>query len=148
MELKPKIGIDNLKFGMTRKEVIEILNAPDRILKNEGDENELILEWNLKKIRLTFYQNENDRFGYLRTINPELKFNEKKIIGAELEFVKQQVFSEIITDWEIDEYDFLTTHFNEQNWLTLHVEYGIVTEFEIGVPFENDEDYKWPNYLK
>lgn len=145
MKLKPKIGIDNLKFGMTRKEVIWILNEPDRTLTNEDDENELILEWNSQKLRLTFYKNENERFGYLRTINPELKFNGKEIIGTELEFVKNKIFADLISDWEIDNYDFLTTYFNEQNWLTLHVEYGIVTDFEIGVPFENDENYKWPN---
>ncbi len=145
MELKPKIGVDNLKFGMKRTEVIEILNKPDRILTNQEDENELILEWNYLKLRMTFYQNENDRFGYLRTINPELKFNGKRIIGAQLEFVKKQIFAELIKDWEIDEYDFFTTYFNEQNWLTLHVEYGVVTEFEIGVPFKNEENFEWPN---
>lgn len=144
MELKPKIGVDKLKFGMTRKEVIKILNEPDRILTNVDDDNELILEWNSQKLRLTFYQNEKDRFGYLRTINPELQFNGKKIIGAELEFVKQHIFSDLIFDWEIEDYDFFITYFNEQNWLTLHVEYGIVTDLEIGVPFENDEDYNWP----
>lgn len=145
MKIKPKIGVDNLKFGMTRKEVIGILNEPDRTLTNEDDENELILEWNSQKLRLTFYKNENERFGYLRTINPELKFNGKEIIGTELEFVKNKIFADLISDWEIDNYDFLTTYFNEQNWLTLHVEYGIVTDIEIGVPFENDENYKWPN---
>lgn len=143
MELKPKIGVDNLKFGMTRKEVITILNEPDRMVTNEDDNNELILEWNSQKLRLTFYQNENDRFGYLRTINPELKLNGQKIIGAQLEFAKNRIFADLISDWEIEEFDFFITYFNEQNWLTLHVEYGIVTDLELGVPFENDEDYKW-----
>lgn len=145
MELKPKIGVENLKFGMTRKEVIGILNDPDRMLTNNDDKNELILEWNSKKLRLTFYQNEKDRLGYLRTANPEVIFNGEKIMGAELEFVRKEIFGELIPDWEIEEYDFFTTHFNEQNWLTLHVEYGIVTELELGVPFDKDGDFNWPN---
>lgn len=145
MELKPKIGIDNLKFGMTRKEILEILKEPNRIIKNEDDENELILEWNSEKLRLTFYQNENDRFGYLRTINTELKFNGNKIIGKGLEFVKEQIFENLISEWEIEDYDSFITYFNERNWLTLHVEYGIVTDVELGVPFKNNEEYEWPN---
>uniref|UniRef100_UPI00404A5BC3 hypothetical protein n=1 Tax=Flavobacterium sp. TaxID=239 RepID=UPI00404A5BC3 len=144
MEIKPKIGVNNLKFGMTRKEVIEILNEPDRILTNEDDENELILEWNSHKLRLTFYKNEDDRFGYLRTINPELKFKGIKVIGTALEIVKNQIFADLTSGWEMEDYGFFTTHFNEENWLTLYEEYGVLINLELGVPFKNDEDYKWP----
>lgn len=66
-------------------------------------------------MRPTFYQNENDRFGYLRTINPELQYNGEKIIGTEFETVQNEIFAELISDWEIDYYDYLTTYFNEQN---------------------------------
>ncbi len=112
MELNPKIGIDNLKFGMTRKEVIAVLSESDRILTSKDVVNEMITKWNSKKLRLTFYQNENDRFGYLRTINLEIEFSGKKIIGAELNFVKKEVFIDLISYREIEEYDFFTTYFN------------------------------------
>ena len=29
----------------------------------------------------------------------------------------------------------------------LHEEYGVVTHFEIGVPFKNDDEYAWPSVL-
>lgn len=145
MELKLKMGVDNLKFGMTINEVIRVLNEPNRILNNEDNENEVILEWNYEKLRLTFLKNENDRFAYLRTINPELKFNGKRIIGGEVEYVKKGILGELISDWEMDDYGFFITHFNEAYWLTLHEKYGIVTDFELGLPFENDEDYNWPD---
>jgi len=48
-------------------------------------------------------------------------------------------------EWELEEYHSFSTHFNDKYWLTLHSEFESVTNLELGVPFENDEDYKWPN---
>ena len=116
MELKPKIGIDNLKFGMTGKEIIEILGEPDLILtENYGVEDEIehILEWNNKKLRLTFQLNESDRFTYLRTKNYKLNYNGKQVFGKNVDYVKNEVFSELKLDWEIEDCDFFIAHFNE-----------------------------------
>lgn len=143
MKLTPKIGIDNLKFGMTRTECYEIMGNPDRVI-NDSDEDEIILEFNEPKLRLSFYLNENNRLGYIRTANPKLVFNNQKIINAKIDIVKDEAFGIQIPKWEKEEYDFFTTYFNEENWITLNVEYGEVTEVEIGVPFKNDEEYNWP----
>jgi len=144
MELKPKIGIDNLKFGMTQKEVIEILGNPDRIfhLDDHGD-SETIFEWHEKLLRLTFYKDENDRLGYIRTMHPELNYKGNPIIRAKSELVMEQGFPEV-QEWEKDEFEFLTMYFNEAYWLSLNCEYGVVLDVEMGVPFKNDETYDWP----
>ena len=144
MLLKPKIGIDNIKFGMTLTNITEILGEPDRKKIDDDDDNSLLWEFNALKIRLTFYKNEDGRFGYLRTMNPNLVFNEHKIIRSKIEFVKKEIFGKIVSEWEIDEYDFFTTHFNEEYWLTLHEEYGVVSKIEMGTPFKNHEEYYWP----
>lgn len=144
MELKPKIGIDNLVFGMTETQVKEILGNPDRKFEiNDMGDNEVVLEWREKMLRLTFYKNENDRFGYLRTMNPELTFNGSKIMNLQSDIVKEKVFSEF-KEWDTNEFDFLTNYFNDDNWLCLNCEYGIVLDLEMGVPFKNDEEYDWP----
>ena len=144
MNLKPKIGIDNLKFGMSQKEIYEILGMPNRKRIDEDDENQLFLEFNDEKIRLTIYQDENKRLGYIRTINPNIEYNGHKIINSTLEYAQNQIFGEIIKEWEIDDYEFFTTYGNDEFWLTLNVEYGIIISLEIGVPFKNDEEYDWP----
>jgi len=144
MNLKPKIGIDNLKFGMSQKEIYEILGMPNRKRIDEDDENQLFLEFNDEKIRLTIYQDENKRLGYIRTINPNIEYNGHKIINSTLEYAQNEIFGEIIKEWEIDDYEFFTTYGNDEFWLTLNVEYGIIISLEIGVPFKNDEEYDWP----
>ncbi len=144
MVLKPKIGIDNIKFGMTEKEVISILGKPDRrYLEEDTDDNEIVLEWKNRLLRLTFYQDKNKRFGYLRTRNKNLVFEEKKIIDQPLKLVQKEIFKKT-KNWEKDDYNFQTVYFDEENWLALNCEYDLVLELEMGVPFKNDSDYDWP----
>ena len=145
MKITPKIGINNLKFGMSRNEVIEILGKPDRVVTDEYDENEEQLEWNELKLRLTFQLDENDRLTYFTSKNKDLEYNEQKVIGFDIQHVKDRTFSELINEWEIEEFELFQTHFDENNWLTLHSEFGEVCEFQMGVPFKNENEYDWPN---
>jgi hypothetical protein len=145
MEIKPKIGIDKLKFGMFRKDVLGILGNPDRIMTDEYDENEQKLEWNKLKLRLTFQLDENDRLTYFVSKNPNLNYNGQKLIGIDTEMVKNKIFSELATEWEIEDYELFQTHFYEPFWLTLHSEFGEISEIEMGVPFKNENEYDWPN---
>ncbi len=145
MEIKPKIGFDNIKLGMYRKDVIKILGKPNRIVNDENDEFEQRLEWNELKIRLTFQLDDDDRFTYLTSKNAETEFNGEKIIGLDINKAKNELFAELITDWEVEDYQFFETHFDENLWLTLRSEFGKVIEFEMGVPFKNENEYDFPN---
>jgi hypothetical protein len=144
MQLKPKIGIANLKFGMTQKDILEILDIPNRKRIDEDDEDEVLLEFNQLKLRLTFYLNEGNRLGYLRTNNLDLTFNGHKIIGTKIDIAKKLIFGSLITDWEIEEYDFFISHSNDEFWITLNEEFGEVTAIELGVTYLDEENYDWP----
>ena len=143
MEIKLKNGIGNLKFGMTENEIIKILGKPNKRFVDEDDDNQIISECNDKKLRLTFYKNFENRLGYLRTKNENLTFNQNKIIGQKTEVVKNYFKNEII-DWEITEYHFFVDYFNENYWLSLHSEFANIVNFEMGVPFNENEEYDWP----
>lgn len=144
MQLKPKIGIGNLKFGMTQKDILEVLGIPNRKRIDEDDDDEVLLEFNQLKLRLTFYLNEGNRLGYLRTNNVDLTFNGHKIIGTKIDFAKKMIFGSLITNWEIDEHDFFISHSNDEFWITLNEEFGEVIGIELGVTFLNEENYDWP----
>jgi len=145
MEIKPKIGIDNLKFGMSRNDVIGILGKADKEIVDPNDKDHLILEWTGKLIRLVFYKHHNDRFAYFRTKNPDISFKGKKIINRNVDDVKKDVFGKLVSEWEIEDYTSFETHFDEEFWISLEVEYGIVGGFELGVSYKNDDEYDWPN---
>ena len=142
MEVKPKIGFENIKFGMYRKDIIKILGEPDKIVTDENDKQEQRLDWNYLKIKLTFQA--DDRFTYFSCENPELKYNGRTFIGMEIERVKKEIFGDLISNWEIEDFETFYTHFEENFWLSLYSKYGTVTEFELGVPFKNETDYDWP----
>ncbi len=143
MIVQLKIGIDNLKFGMTRPEVEEIIGRPNRQLIDSIDDNELIWEYTDLKLRLTFYQNEADRLGYIRSSNVNLQINDSKIIDCKIVDL-QNIIAPKSESWEREEYDLFSTYFHKQNWLTLNVEYERITSIELGVPFKNDDEYEWP----
>ncbi|PRX57805.1 hypothetical protein [Flagellimonas meridianipacifica] len=148
MELKPNIGIGELEFGMFQKMIYEAIGIPDRVREDEEDSDNIYLEYNKQKLRLTIYKNEQNRLGYIFSANPQLTFNGLKIINQDANFVKNKVFGELTKNWEIDEYDFWYTHGNDENWLTLNVEFGRVNSVEIGAPWKNEEEYDWPEIFK
>ncbi|MEO9511429.1 MAG: hypothetical protein ABJN84_07040 [Flavobacteriaceae bacterium] len=144
MELKPTIGLDNIKFGMFQKMVYQILGLPDKIRIDEDDSDNIYMEYNNLKLRLTIYKNEDNRLGYLCTSNPNLTYNNFKIIDCNVDWVKTEIFGDLIQNWEIDDYDTFSTHGDDKCWITLNVEYGRVISLELGTPWKNEEEYEWP----
>jgi len=143
MKIHLNKGIDNLQFGMTRSEVKKIYGRQNREIINPEDDNELIWEYTDQKLRLTFYQNESDRLGYIRSSNPSLTIFDKKLIDHEIEEIKNRIDPR--TDsWEKEENFSFTTFFHENDWLTLNVEYERITDIELGVPFKTEDEYDWP----
>lgn len=130
MEIKLKKGIGSFQFGMGKHEVISSIGKPD-IEKNDPDDaNERLLIYNDLKATITFYVNEQNKLGYIRSTNKDLKYKDQKIIDLNVEDV-QAILKEC-KKWEKETYDFFTTYFNEENWITLNVQYGKVFEIELG----------------
>src|SRR5690554_1772909 len=116
MEIKPRIGFENIKFGMLRDEIIAILGEPSEVLEDIYDEGEFRLIWNDLKLRLSF-QNDN-RFIYFSSKNPDLKFNGQTFMDKDIEEMKNEVFGALISnsessEWEVEDYDTFKTHFIE-----------------------------------
>ena len=82
MKINPKTGIDQLIFGMKQKDVTAIYGNPDKQYKDE--ENNVIFLYNDKKLRLTFYEDENLKLGYMISSNPDLELFSEKIIGKQV----------------------------------------------------------------
>jgi hypothetical protein len=144
MEIKPEIGIGELKFGIKLADVEKILGKADSVEPEKDDEHRIIVVYNKQRLRLTFYENENNKLGYIISSNPNLNYNGINIINSNIDFIKNEVFNKIISNWEIEDYDSFISHFEEKYWLTLHSEFETVTTLELGVPYKNEEEYNWP----
>lgn len=142
MEIKLKYGIDNLLFGMKEQDVTKILGKPDSSYKDE-DEN-VIFVYNSRKLRLTFYKEEDYRLGYMTTSNPIIKLFTTTLIGKNWSEVYSILEKNKIKPFESDTAEGVVSYFNEENWLFFHVDYNEIVKIELGAVFkEKEDDFDW-----
>jgi hypothetical protein len=146
MNINLKNGIDQLLFGMKQKDVVAIYGKPNREFKDEDDN--LILIYNALKLRLTFYQDENYRLGYIIASSPKLVLFGNEIIGKKINEVKQDLASNAIVKFTQEDFDTLENFFNEDHWLLLQVEFGEVIKVEIGAIINVNDEFDWKFILK
>ncbi|WP_136666975.1 hypothetical protein [Flavobacterium sp. H122] len=142
MKINPKVGIDQLVFGMKQKDVEKIYGKPDKQFKDE-DQN-IIYLYNDKKWRLTFYEDEEFRFGYIISSNPELGLFDQKIINLPINKIEELLKTKNFKPLEVESFDSVDNYFNESNWMIFQVEYGQVIRFELGAVFnEKADEFDW-----
>lgn len=130
--------MDRLLFGMKENDVIGLYGTPDKQFEDD-DANRIFLYYK-EQLRLTFYEDEGFRLGYLITSNPESVVLEKKVMGRNVEEVKKEL---PFKTWEVEEFDSTENHFNESNWLIFQSEYGQIIRVEIGAIINDDDEVEW-----
>lgn len=138
MTVNLKNGVDQLLFGMKQNHVEAIYGKPSKQFKDE--DGNVIYLYNEQKIRLTFYEDESFRLGYIITSNAEATVLDKEIIGKDVEEIKNGL---PFRNWEVEDYDSTENHFNESNWLILQAEYGTVIRVEIGAIIKDNDEFDW-----
>src|SRR5690606_23131260 len=102
MKINLKSGIGELLFGMKEKDVKAKYGEPSRQYKDE-DKN-IIYIYNDKKLRLTFYQDEDMRLGYIISSNPDLELN-GKLIGQKWDEVAPKLKDKGMANFEKEPFD-------------------------------------------
>ena len=138
MKINPKSGIDQLLFGMKLSDVMSIYGMPDK--QFEDDDKNKISVYNKQKWRLTFYEDEDFRLGYIITSNPEVTLLDNKVIGRNVVEAKAAL---PFKTWELEDFDATVNHFNESNWLILQSEFETVIRVEIGAIINDKDEFDW-----
>jgi hypothetical protein len=138
MKINPKNGVDKLLFGMKQTHVEAIYGKPTKQFLDD-DGNSIYLYFN-EKLRLTFYEDEAFRLGYIITSNTEETLLDKKVIGKNVADLKSEL---PFTSWEQEDFDSTENHFNESNWLILQSEFGIIIRVEIGAIIKDNDEFDW-----
>ncbi|HKO75864.1 MAG TPA: hypothetical protein VJU52_01525 [Flavobacterium sp.] len=141
MKINPKNGIDKLIFGMKQNDVIAIYGKPNKNYKDEDDN--VIFVYNDLKIRLTFYEEEDLKLGYLVASSPNLELFGNKIINRKITDIKKDLAQKGITKFTQEEFDTFENYFNEENWIILQTEFDEVVKFEIGAIINNKDEFDW-----
>ena len=138
MKINPKNGVDQLLFGMKKSHVEAIYGKPDKQFKD--DDGNCIYLYYHEKLRLTFYEDEGFRLGYIITSSNAATLLDKKVIGATVADLKNDL---PFKSWEQEDFDSTENHFNESNWLTLQSEFGVVIRLEIGAIIKDNDEFDW-----
>ncbi|MDI1255195.1 MAG: hypothetical protein PSV16_03760 [Flavobacterium sp.] len=141
MKINPKIGIDQLVFGMRQEDVTAIYGMPDKLYKDE--EENLVLLYNSKKLRLTFYVEEDFKLGYIIGSDVNLKIFSQQIIGVGSAAAKEMLAQNGLKKWTLEAFDSYENYFNEDNWIILQTEFGEVVKFEIGAIINDKDEFDW-----
>ncbi|HCF03374.1 hypothetical protein [Flavobacterium sp.] len=141
MKINLKNGIDKLLFGMKQKDVEAIYGKPDRNYKDEDDNQ--ILVYNKLKSRLTFYQEEDFKLGYIVASGDDLELFGNTIIGKKIADVKKDLATQNITKFTQEEFDTFENFFNEENWIIFQTEFEEVVKFEIGAIINVKDEFDW-----
>lgn len=141
MKINPKIGIDQLVFGMKQNDVIALYGNPDKQYKD--DDSNVIFLYDSKKMRLTFYDDENLKLGYIISSNADLELFSEKIINKSWQSIEEVVTNKGIKSLEKENFDTVDNYFNESNWMIFQVEYNEVIRFELGAIINDKDEFDW-----
>ena len=141
MQIKPKFGIDSLLFGMKLADVKALYGNPDKQFKDDDQNN--ICIYNVQKMRLTFYEDEDFRLGYIIASHPDLTLFDQKVLGRKVTEVQQELQKHQFKTWEKEDFDLAENHFNEDHWLILQTEFDEITKVELGAVIKNQDDFDW-----
>jgi len=141
MKINPQIGMGQLIFGMKQKDVEAIFGKPDKNFKD--DDRNVIYVYNEQKLRLTFYEDEDFKLGYLISSNPDLVLMDQKIIGTKPSEVKEALIPKGFKTWEQEDFDMTENHFNEANWIILQSEFGQIIKVELGAVINSKDELDW-----
>jgi hypothetical protein len=141
MKINLKNGIDKLLFGMKQNDVSAIYGKPDRNYKDEDDN--VVFAYNKLKMRLTFYQEEELKLGYIVASSADLDLFGNRIIGKKISEVKKELINKGITKFTQEEFDTFENYFNEDNWIILQTEFEEVVKFEIGAIINQKDEFDW-----
>lgn len=141
MKIIPKNGFDQLLFGMKQADVIAIYGKPSKQFSDE--ESNIIFTYNDKKLRLTFYEDEDFRLGYIITSNPEATLFDNKLIGRNFGEIQKELLSNGFKSWEQEDFDLAENQFNEDHWIILQSEFGEIVKIEIGAIINDKDEFDW-----
>ncbi len=136
MNIYPGIGLNNIRFGITEAELIAFIGEPN---KNCDDTETERRQLQYNQLRSTFWFDDTN-LHWIECSHPKLKLNGQQLYEKPIDDAIAFITTALGESPELEDYDSFECHSFEENWLTVRVEYGIVSEIEFGYLFnENDE---------
>jgi hypothetical protein len=147
------VGLGDLKFGMTRDDLLDLLGAPDEKenYSLSGDDDDQTESWHFDEIELavSFIKVDDWRLVSLTTSSEDSLFRGVDIVGLSLNDLKKELINLGIKDLEIEdcsnqEIPNLKLLFSMKEGMNFWLEEGVVTDVEWGVRYTDNDEIDWP----
>ncbi|MDA3865465.1 MAG: hypothetical protein PF489_01815 [Salinivirgaceae bacterium] len=152
-EIKAGIGLDSLRFGMSKEEVENILGKPNEIDthtdNNEDDGATESWHYDDQELSISFEEIDDFKLFSIAVSNKSYKFKNKKLIGLKkkelIEELEALAIDDLKTeDWSTDDNLGQELIFSEKLSINFWMEDGELSEIQWG-PLLEDEGYIiWP----
>lgn len=144
MKIEPRIGLDDIRFGMNREEVQAALSEPDNTTTTEHGENDTTESWYFVEMGCAFhFEEECDwRLKTMEATSPEAMLKGTKIVGQSMQEVRKLLRKKRVTWGEEESDDGL---FYCEAWdMNLWFRDGVIESVQWEVRLDDNDEYLWP----
>ncbi|MGQ1783569.1 MULTISPECIES: outer membrane protein assembly factor BamE domain-containing protein [unclassified Saccharicrinis] len=147
-------GFDEIRFGMTRQQVKEILGEPDEIdaysSSEEADDNTEAYHYDELELSVSFDEMDDWRLGSIAVSSPDAVLEGLKLVGITDDDLLAKLSAIDLGDYDREDVsspespDHEVVTFYEAS-INFWIENGAVTEIQFGPLWDDDnEAYIWP----
>jgi hypothetical protein len=138
-------GLGKIVFGMTEKEIYQILGKPDKTY-TEADEygEETNLQYFQQKVVLKIEHDNDQRLGWIEVHNKNIHFpwcNPWVLDREELLLNLEEMLGE---KYILEDYGHMECCFFQENWVELQFCLGELTCINLGVFYGDNDVTLWP----
>ncbi len=147
-------GFDEIRFGMTRQEVKEILGEPDEIdeyaSSEEAEDNTEAYHYDELELSVSFDELDNWQLGSIAVSNPDAVLDGLKLVGISDEDLLEKISNIELGEYEREDVsspespDHEVISFYDAS-INFWLENGAVTEIQFGPLWDDEnEEVIWP----
>ena len=155
MEIIPGTGIGDIRYGISEKELIDILGRPDKVdeseyLEGTGDWHRE-LWYSQRNLTFTFDSEDDFRLGVVTVMGSGYALYGKQLFGLELSKVRSILVSETseiakYEDWSSEELPEHELLIHDGLQIMFWFDFGVLSQMQCSYFFEQDNNTViWPS---
>ena len=142
MNVRPLIGLDEVRFGMTRDDVERLLGEPEeRAVECDGDEQTEAWYYWSRRLSAHFDAEVDWRLTTLDLGSPDAVLRGRRLVGATLDELRAAL-PEFALEWHGNEFEPIEI---DDLAMNLWIEDGVLESIQWSVPLDADEEERWPS---
>ncbi len=141
MNIEPGAGIDDIRFGLSPKLLIEKYGVPSKIDEDAGG----LPLYQYNSLKCTFWFNEEARLHWIQCSDKDAVLYGKKIVGMPVGEALDLIAAKLGYSATEDDYGSMESYSFDRHELEIQAEYGEVTGICFGHLWESENEPIYTN---